>query len=608
MRWQMVRQQRIPSAGVVEDADGARPDTFPTTLTITLNGADEHTSFMAGVTGARAAAVINGIEFRAQENGVEANSWLVSFGSGGGDRGLRFGRDFEYAFSNTESTPDMLDLNGLVFTAVIGGADSGLTVRIIISGSDDTVSLGLTSQKHLAITAGSAATFQDVIDAVADDETISALFKVTTDSPTTTVSVTAQTSLAGGTGAPSDPANFAQAKIVTGWNADTSASGVVNFIKATLLEDGTYEHLDDWPDDVALTGGGNTADLSVTEQSDTDARGYIQVIAPAGTVTYGATDDTGPDGNTVTVTGTGDARMAVYQGTFGRLTVDGDGDWVYELGGGISDLNAALNAAELAAGDIATSDGDGSFDSGETLTESFIVTVSDGTTSHDVPITITVNGANDPVTSPNAAPTLMVTSNAADLAGAVTEDASPNTATGSLTFTDTDDLRASLSISAGGASSAAKTDTAADHDQPADLAADAALAALTFTDVGGTLTATVAGTYGTFTLTRDDSTGALGWTYALDNSDAVVQGLTAGQTAYEKLAVRVADDDDATSATQYITVTITGANDAPVLDVDGARQASLLFHGVRFTANEGGTDGNRFRIDIQSSTGKISIC
>ena len=34
-----------------------------------------------------------------------------------------------------------------------------------------------------------------------------------------------------------------------------------------------------------------------------------------------------------------------------------------------------------------------------------------------------------------------------------------------------------------------------------------------------------------------------------------------------------------------------------------AVQASLLFHGVRFTANEPGTDGNRFRIDIQSSTG-----
>ena len=37
----------------VEDADGARPDVAVTSLTITVNGADEHTDFSAGITGAR---------------------------------------------------------------------------------------------------------------------------------------------------------------------------------------------------------------------------------------------------------------------------------------------------------------------------------------------------------------------------------------------------------------------------------------------------------------------------------------------------------------------------------------------------------------------------
>ena len=162
----------------------------------------------------------------------------------------------------------------------------------------------------------------------------------------------------------------------------------------------------------------------------------------------------------------------------------------------------------------------------------------------------------------NQAPTLAGVG-AGDLAGAITEDASPNTATGTLNFadTDTDDTAASLIFSTGKAGSVAKADETASHDAPADPAADTAAAA-------GAAPADVTGTYGTFSFTRDNAAGTLQWTYTLDNSNAAVQALRDGQVAYDKLAVKVADDGGA-ATTQIITVTITGDNDDPVLDVGG---------------------------------------
>ena len=113
---------------------------------------------------------------------------------------------------------------------------------------------------------------------------------------------------------------------------------------------------------VLPSGGGDAADLSVTEGSDLHARGFIQVIAADAAVTYGADDDTN-----ATVSGSGASRMVTYQGSFGQLVVDADGDWLYTLGAGVADLDTALD----------TADGD-TFDAGETLTDAFTVTVNDG--------------------------------------------------------------------------------------------------------------------------------------------------------------------------------------------------------------------------------------
>ena len=63
------------------------------------------------------------------------------------------------------------------------------------------------------------------------------------------------------------------------------------------------------------------------------------------------------------------------------------------------------------------------------------------------------------------------------------------------------------------------------------------------------------GQYGKFTL---DQTGK--WTYTLDNASAKVQALTEGQTVTDTITVTVNDGKGGT-ATQEITVTITGTND-----------------------------------------------
>ena len=152
---------------------------------------------------------------------------------------------------------------------------------------------------------------------------------------------------------------------------------------------------------------GTTLDLDVTEDdaADNTARGFLQVTGAA-------------DGDTYTYTGgaTRDTTRGTYQifeGIYGELIVDDDGNWTYVLDN-TNPLTQALNG-------------------GQKETDRFTVFVTEtggAMRIEEAMISITVNGANDAVATP-----LVVTSQPTDTT--VTEDdAADTTATGAFVVTD----------------------------------------------------------------------------------------------------------------------------------------------------------------------------
>ncbi|WP_218005434.1 VCBS domain-containing protein, partial [Variovorax boronicumulans] len=144
---------------------------------------------------------------------------------------------------------------------------------------------------------------------------------------------------------------------------------------------------------------------------------------------------------------------------------------------------------------------------GQSITDSFTAVSSDGTASQLVMVTIT--GTNDVPVIAGAA------------SGAVQEDVAVSggnlAASGALTITDMD---------AGQSNFAPQASTAGSSG------------------------------YGNFTLAADGT-----WTYAADNNQSAVQQLGAGQSISDSFTAVSSDG----TASQLVTVTITGTNDVPVI-------------------------------------------
>ncbi|MBT2334163.1 VCBS domain-containing protein [Variovorax paradoxus] len=273
-----------------------------------------------------------------------------------------------------------------------------------------------------------------------------------------------------------------------------------------------------------LTAGGNWTYTADNSQAAIQQLGAGQSISDSFTAM--SSDGTASQVVTVTITGTNDVPV-IGGVASGAVTEDASAPNLSTSGAlTIADVDAGQSSFTAQAG-TAGSNGYGSFSlladgswtytadngqsaiqqlgAGQSISDSFTAVSFDGTASQVV--TITITGTNDvPVIGGVAS-------------GAVTEDASaPNLSTsGALTIADVDASQSSFAAQAGTVGSNA---------------------------------------YGSFTLAADGS-----WTYTADNGQGAIQQLGAGQSINDSFTAVSSDG----TASQVVTVTITGTNDVPVI-------------------------------------------
>lgn len=193
-------------------------------------------------------------------------------------------------------------------------------------------------------------------------------------------------------------------------------------------------------------------------------------------------------------------------------------------------------------------------------TFTYTVTDADGDTK-TAAVNVTVTGTND-------APVLTVA-----VSGAVSEDGTPTTS-GALSFTDADatDIHSVTSASAGATWSA-----------------------------GALTAAQVAAVSGGFTADLDS------WDYSVTNAE--LQFLGAGESVTLSYAVTVSDDSGAlnNSDSETVTITITGANDAPVIttaagqNVGSVTEAGLAADDVTPVSGSASVSGTLTSNDVDAS-------
>ena len=278
------------------------------------------------------------------------------------------------------------------------------------------------------------------------------------------------------------------------------------------------------------TSGNWTYDL---DNTNTDVQALDAGETLTDTFTFTVTNaDGATETQTVTVTITGaDDAIVVGGTTTGAVEEDGTLQATGSLTA--SDIDTTDNPLNYTAvNDLVGDNGFGDFsintsgnwtydldntntdvqalDAGETLTDTFTFTVTnaDGATETQT-VTVTITGADDAIVVGGTT------------TGAVEEDGTLQ-ATGSLAASDID-----------------TTDNPLNYTAVNDLAGDNG--------------------FGEFSI---DTSG--NWTYDLDNANADVQALDAGETLTDTFTFTVTNADDATE-TQTVTVTITGADDAIVV-------------------------------------------
>ena len=206
---------------------------------------------------------------------------------------------------------------------------------------------------------------------------------------------------------------------------------------------------------------------------------------------------------------------ASVTGSYGSINIAANGSYTYT----VDNSNSSVQALRT---------------SSDTLTDVFTYTMTDTAgVASTTQITVTIQGANDTPTA------VFDTATAVEAGGTANGTAGTNP-TGNVLTNDTD-------VDSG------------------DTKTVSGVAAGTVGSASGSVATSVTGSYGSISIA---SNGA--YTYTVDNTNSTVQALrTSGDTIIDVFTYTMTDTAGATSTTQ-ITVTIQGANDAPVAVTDNA--------------------------------------
>ncbi len=369
----------------------------------------------------------------------------------------------------------------------------------------------------------------------------------------------------------------------------------------------------------------NTTPTAVADAGDATEKGGV-ANGSGGAVASGnvLTNDTDPDvGDTKTVTAvvfgsTAGTLGSALNGTYGSLVLSAAGAYTYT----INEANAAVQALRQST---------------NTLSEVFSYTMRDalGATA-TASLTITIHGANDaPVlaaqtatqnatvgsafsfilpattfTDVDSGETLTYTATAADgtaLPSWLTFDASTRTFSGTATTAGTYGIRVTatdigglstnetFNIAAAAAGNRAPTAVAdlgdatekggvangsggvaasgnvLTNDTDADTGDTKTVTAVVFGSTAGTLGSALSGTYGSLTL---NAAGA--YTYAVNETNAAVQALRQSTNTLSDAFTYTMRDTSGATSTASLTITIHGANDAPVLAAQTATQNATI--------------------------------
>ncbi|WP_332613517.1 retention module-containing protein, partial [Achromobacter sp. ESBL13] len=477
------------------------------TVTVTIQGTNDVPTISGQAAGAVAedtALVATGKLDVADVDTSDTHTWSVNDNGAGQYGALTIAADGTWTYNLVNTNPAVQALIAgqtltETFTVTVNDGNGGVTTQVVtvtINGTDDgaVITPGAPGADAGQVVEDEKLSVGGKLE-VTDPDAGQAVFQVQTNATTThgTFSIDANGNWTYNLNN-SDPAvqGLGAGKTLTETITVTTADGTTGEVVVTIV--GT----NDVP---VLTG---KADGAVTEDGSLVVSGKLDV----------ADVDT-TDTHTWTVNNEG-------KGTYGSFSVDGNGNWTYNLDNANKDVQGLK--------------------SGQSITETFTVTVDDGNggvVTKDV--TVTINGTDDGAIINPGAP-------GADK-GEVIEDKTLSV-DGKLNVTDPD---------AGQAVFQAQTNTAGQH--------------------------------GTFSV---DANGA--WTYNLTNNDPAVQGLGAGKTLTETFTVTTAD-----GTTGQVVVTIVGTNDIPVVTgkADGAvtEDGSLVATGKLDVADVDTTDTHSWTVN-----------